>query len=363
MPFTRIHNFNAGPSILPREVLEEVREKLLDTEGTGLSVMEWSHRSEDYARVRKRAEAALLELLGLGGAWRVLLLQGGASLQFAQVPMNLASPARPGSYVVTGSWASKALKEATIQGRGREAWSGAAEDFRRIPGPGEIEPGPDPAYLHVTSNNTIRGTEWGAFPDIDELPLVGDLSSDILSRPMDLGGFSLIYAGAQKNLGPSGLTVVLIRTDRLGMPDAPLPSMLDYRVHLEADGLYNTPPTFGVYVMDRVLAWIVRQGGVEAMGRLNGEKAAAVYEVIDAGAFYRGTADPASRSCMNVTFRLPTEDLERRFLAEAREAGFVGLKGHRSVGGIRASLYNALPLESVHALTSFMEAFAKLHGN
>jgi phosphoserine aminotransferase len=359
----RPHNFNAGPAILPLEVMEEVRDALMDTNGTGLSVMEWSHRSKDYDKVRFDASERFFRLLGLpkDGPWKLLFLQGGASLQFAMVPMNLAGPGRPGCYVLTGSWSKKALAEAKKLQVGHEAWSGAAENFARIPRPDEWKEADDAAYVHVTSNNTIFGTEWGSLPKT-KAPLVVDMSSDILARPFDMDGVGLVYAGAQKNLGPAGVTVVLVREDILGESPKDLPVILDYRVHIAGDGLYNTPNTFGVFLMGRLLAWMERLGGLAGMEQRNQEKAKRLYEEIDRTGFYRGTAATDSRSLMNVCFRLPTEDLEQGFLAEASKQRFVGLKGHRSVGGCRASLYNALPLESVDALVAFMREFERTQG-
>lgn len=358
----RPHNFNAGPAILPLEVMEEVRGSLLDTNGTGLSVMEWSHRSPEYDAVRGDVQERLFRLLGLEGdhGFRLLLLQGGASLQFAMVPMNLAR-GRKGAYVLTGSWAKKALAEADRIGLGEEVWSGAETNFNRLPAEGEWNEPDGCAYVHLTSNNTIFGTQYKQLPRT-EAPLVIDMSSDILSGPVDMDRAGLIYAGAQKNLGPAGVTVVLVREDLLGEAPEKLPAFLDYRAHLKADAIYNTPNTFGVYLMGRVLAWVEGHGGLEGMARRNADKARVLYDEIGRTGFYRTTADADSQSLMNVTFRLPSEDLEKQFVQEAKSGGFVGLKGHRSVGGCRASIYNACPPESVQALVSFMQEFEKTNG-
>ena len=358
----RPHNFNAGPAILPLEVMVEVQDCLTDTNETGLSVMEWSHRSPEYDAVREEVRERMFRLLGLEGdhGFRLLLLQGGASLQFAMIPMNLARGGK-GAYVVTGAWSKKALAEAKQLDAGVEVWSGQSENFSRLPEAGAWQEPADAAYVHLTSNNTIFGTQWRELPRT-EAPLIVDMSSDILSGPIDMDRVGMLYAGAQKNLGPAGVTVILIREDLLGDAPAGLPKMLDYRVHVAADALYNTPNTFGVFLMGRTLAWIERNGGLKGMAARNLQKAGALYDEISRTGFYRATADERSRSLMNVTFRLPDEDLERRFLEQAKSQGFVGLKGHRSVGGCRASIYNACPEESVQALISFMREFEDKNG-
>lgn len=362
---SRPHNFNAGPAILPLEVMEEVRDQLLETNGTGLSVMEWSHRSPDYEAVRRDTEKRFLNLLGLevDGTHEILFLQGGASLQFVMVPMNFAGPASKGDYVLTGSWSKKALAEAEVFDAGHLAWTGADQNFGRLPKAGEWKASDSSAYVHVTSNNTIFGTQFRELPDAGDVPLVVDASSDVLSGPIDMKRVGLLYAGAQKNLGPAGVTAVVIRKDMLERePAGKLPKMLDYRAHLKASGLYNTPPTFAVWLMGKTLAWIEKNGGLEGVQRLNQEKAKVLYDAIDGSDFWRGTAAEDSRSWMNVTFRSTKEDLEPQFLAEAKEAGFIGLKGHRSVGGCRASIYNACPKSSIEALAGFMADFASKHG-
>lgn len=358
----RPHNFNAGPAILPLSVMEEVQAGLLNSEGSGLSVLEWSHRGADYEAVRQDAEARLRRLLGLGDGHRVLFLQGGASLQFAMVPMNLAVGGRPGAYVNTGTWSKKALQEAERLGSGKTLWDGADDDYTRIPEPAEWGDGAaGTSFVHITSNNTIKGTEWASLPDTGDVPLVVDMSSNILSRAMEIDRIGLLYAGAQKNLGPAGVTVVAFREDLLDDRTV-VPAYLDYKTHVKAKGIYNTPSTFGVYLLGKVLAWVEASGGVAGIERENVAKADLVYGEIDRTDFWRGTAKESSRSRMNVTFRLPSEDLEKTFIEESKAAGFTGLKGHRSVGGCRASIYNAMPKSSVEALVGFMQDFEKRHG-
>jgi phosphoserine aminotransferase len=359
---TRTHNFNAGPAMLPEAVLLEAQRELADTGGTGMSILEWSHRSAEYDKVRAETEADFRSLLGLDATWKVLFLQGGASMQFVQVPMNFATEERPGGYVVTGVWAEKALKEATLFKEGRSLWSGKESRFTRIPAASEWRCTEDLSYVHITSNNTIYGTQWRSFPDTGAVPLVVDMSSDILSMPREMERCSLIYAGAQKNLGPSGVTVVALRADLLGRARKGLPAMLDYATHVKADGIYNTHPTFAVWLMGKVLAWLKREGGVAAMAERNRAKAQMLYNEIDRSGFWRGHAAADARSWMNVTFRAPDEAAETAFLAGARARGMVGLEGHRSVGGIRASIYNAMPLSSVEALVSWMREFEAARG-
>ncbi|HKI38594.1 MAG TPA: 3-phosphoserine/phosphohydroxythreonine transaminase [Gemmataceae bacterium] len=358
-----LFNFNAGPAMLPPTVLEQVQAELRDYHGSGMSIMEMSHRAKDYEAVNAQAEASFKRLLGVGDGYRVVFLQGGASTQFAMVPMNFLSPGAAADFLLTGAWAEKAHEEAAALGPARVAASTRADAYRRVPRPDEIALGPEPAYVHLTSNETIQGTQWHAFPDVGGRPLVADMSSDILSRPIDAGRFALIYAGAQKNLGPAGVTAVLLRESWLARANKGVPTMLRYATHVKNNSLYNTPPTFGVYVLGLVLRWIEGLGGLTAMAERNARKAQLVYEVIDgSGGFYRGHAEPASRSLMNVTFRLATEVLETQFVAQAQAAGMIGLAGHRSVGGIRASLYNAVGPEACRALASFMNDFAARHG-
>jgi len=360
----RTHNFGAGPAALPVDVLEKAQAELLDFGGTGMSVLEISHRSAAFEGIIQRAEADLRTLVGLGADHAVLFLQGGASLQFAMVPSNLRAEGASADYVLSGHWSKAALKEAQKAGRARAAGSTEASDFDRVPAQGELDLDPGAAYLHFTSNNTIYGTQWSIDPEPPPgVPLVCDASSDVLSRPIDVARYGLLYAGAQKNLGPAGVTVVVVRKDLLERTPGGLPAMLDYRLMAENRSLYNTPPTFAIYVVGLVLEWLKGLGGLAAVAKRNEAKAALVYGEIDgSGGFYRGHAQPGSRSRMNVTFRLPSEDLEKAFLKEAQPLGLDGLKGHRSVGGLRASIYNACPVESVKALADFMADFRKRRG-
>lgn len=358
-------NFNAGPAALPLPVLERAREELLDFEGTGLSMLEHSHRGPEYDRVHQEALALFAELLGLPQGWSVLMLQGGASLQFAMLPMNFAGPGRSADYLVTGHWARLALEEARRVGPARAAADVADPDGRyaRIPGPEEISIDPKAAYAHFTTNNTIFGTQWRSWPGANGAPLVADMSSDVLSRPVDVSGLSMLYAGAQKNLGPAGLALIAAREDFLKTARPGLPDILSYGAHLKAKSIYHTPPTFAVYLVRLVLRWIKENGGAAGMGARNAAKASLLYGTLDRlSAFYRCPVEPASRSEMNVVFRLPTPALEDAFVAEAEKEGMVGMKGHRSAGGIRVSLYNAVKLEDVKALASFMERFAAAKG-
>ncbi len=366
MPVTtqRIHNFAAGPAVLPVSVLEKVQADLLDHAGTGMSVMEMSHRSAAFEAIIGEAEADLRALTGLTDDHAVLFVQGGATTQFAMVPMNLRAAGVSTDYVITGHWSKAAIKEAEKLGPARAAGTSEATKFDRIPAPGELTLDPKAAYLHYTSNNTIYGTEWKSDPTPPAgVPLVCDASSDILSRPIDVARHGLIYGGAQKNLGPAGVTIVVVRRDLLARVPANLPAMLDYRLLAENKSLYNTPPTFAIYVVGLVLKWLRASGGLPEAARRNEEKAGLLYRAIDeSGGFYRGHAAPESRSLMNVTFRLPSEDLEKAFVKQSTAAGLDGLKGHRSVGGLRASLYNALPREAVEALVAFMSEFRRKNG-
>lgn len=354
---SRKHNFNAGPAALPLPVLEEAQRKLVD-HGEGVSVLEMSHRSRAFEAILEEAKGGLARLLSLPADHEVLFLQGGASQQFAMVPMNLG---QKGAYVTTGSWSEKALQEARIVGEPREIWSAKEGGFRTVPSPEERLGVPEDApYLHFTTNNTIYGTQWHHTPRAS-CPLVADMSSDFLSRPFDPAPYGLIYAGAQKNAGPSGVTVVVGRRSLLRGSAGPswVPKILRYQTHAEADSLYNTPPTFGIWLCSLVFRWIEREGGVAEMERRAKAKAGRLYDVIDRRSdVYQGHAAKEARSLMNVTFRLPTEEAEERFLAEAEREGCVGLKGHRSVGGIRASIYNAVPMESVEVLADLMERFS-----
>ena len=358
----RIYNFSAGPAVLPVPVLEQAREEMLSLPGVGMSVMEISHRSKEFDEIIGGAEASLRELLGIPEGYRVLFLQGGASLQFSMIPMNLLTDGASADYIITGSWGKKALKEAKKVGAVNVAADLADSRYTRTPEAHELKLDPTAAYLHFTSNETIEGVEFQREPAVGNVPLVCDASSNICSRPVDVSKYALIYAGAQKNLGPSGVTVVIIRDDLLRRTPDGLHTMLDYRTHAENASLYNTPNTWGIYILNLVGRWVTDRGGLDAMHRENEAKAKLIYDQIDATDFYRGHAAPESRSLMNVTWRLPTEELEKQFVAEAAAARLDGLKGHRSVGGIRASIYNAFPREGCEALAQFMREFERKHG-
>ncbi len=357
----RVFNFNPGPATLPLEVLEEVRSELLDYHGSGMSIMEASHRGKEYAAVHEEACANIRRLLGLSDDYAVLFMTGGASAQFALVPMNLLGEGGSADYVNSGAWASKAIKEARLQAKINVVADTSGEKPARMPAPDEIKISDGAVYLHITSNETIAGTQWKEFPEVD-VPIVADMSSDMLSRPIDVERFGLIYAGAQKNLGPAGVTVVIIRRDLAARVSEKVPIIMRYSTHVEKDSLYNTPPCFNIYVVMLVTRWVLALGGLEAMAERNRAKAAKIYGVLDESDYYRGTADAGSRSDMNVTFRLPDEEQEARFVAEAATQGLKGLKGHRSVGGIRASIYNAFPPEGVDALVEFMRVFERRNG-
>lgn len=361
----RAHNFNAGPSALPLESLKKVQAEFLDFAGTGMSIMELSHRSKDYDKVHNETIDLLRELMGISDDYEVVFLQGGASLQFGMIPLNYLKEGQKAGYIMTGSWSDKALAEAKKIGETYEVASTKAEKYTRIPEVSELKYDKDTAYIHLTSNNTIYGTQWQNFPKIDyNIPVFADMSSDILSRPFNVNDFALIYAGAQKNLGPSGVTVVIIRKDMVEKENPNLTTMLKYSTFTENNSLYNTPPTFGIYIMGKILAEVKALGGVDAMYKRNVEKAKLIYDTIDqSNGFYRcHAANVESRSIMNITFRVAGEELEKQFLDEAKKAGFVGVNGHRSVGGCRASTYNAVPYESCLALKEFMVDFAKKNG-
>jgi len=359
---TRIFNLSAGPATLPVPVLEQAQRELLALPDIGMSILEVSHRSRVFEKILADAEADIRAVAGIPSNYRVLFLQGGASLQFSMVPMNLLAEGATADYLVTGVWATKAADEARKIGKVHIAATTKAEQFSRVPRVEEIVLTPGAAYVHMTSNNTIYGTEWKELPEVGDLPLVSDTSSDMFSRPIDVAKHALIYSGAQKNLGPAGVALVIIREDLLARSAASLPAMLSYAVHAENRSLYNTPPVFAIYLVGLVVKWIQGQGGLPNIANLNERKAAKLYAEIDRGAFYRGTAQKESRSLMNVTFRLPSEELEKKFVKDAEAAGFDGLKGHRSVGGIRASIYNAFPEEGVEALTAFMREFERRNG-
>jgi len=359
---TRVFNFSAGPAVLPIPVLEQAQRDLVALPAVGMSVMEVSHRSKVFEDLLAGAIAGIRELAGVPSNYRILFLQGGASLQFSMAPMNLLTKGATADYIDTGTWAVKAIEEAKRVGTVNVAGSTKADRYSRIPTQTELRLTPAASYVHITTNNTIEGTEWKTPPDVADVPLVADASSDILSGPIDLSRFGLIYAGAQKNLGPSGVTLVMIREDLLARSDEGLPTMLSYKVQAENNSLYNTPNTFGIYILGLVMQWLKSLGGLSAIARINQRKAAMLYSEIDRTGFYRGTAQKDSRSLMNVTFRLPSEDLEKTFDRQASAAGFDGLKGHRSVGGLRASIYNAFPEEGVAGLVDFMREFERTHG-
>lgn len=353
----RAYNFNAGPAALPLEVLQQAQEQFIDYEGIGMSIMEISHRSKQYEQVNNEAQALMKELLDIPAGYEVLFLQGGASTQFAMIPMNLLAAGKSAGYVLTGTWSDKAFKEAKLIGNAYAAASGEASGFTRMPGQAELAIRPDTAYVHLTTNETVAGSQFHEFPDTGAIPLIGDMSSDILSRPVNVSQFGLIYAGAQKNLGPSGVTVAIIRDDLLNSPKQ-LPTMLRYDTHAKGKSLYNTPPVYSVYIVNLVLKWLKANGGLARMEQRNLEKTKLIYDAIDqSGGFYRGLVDPASRSLMNITFALNSDELEAKFLKESEQQGFVGLKGHRDVGHMRASTYNAVPYESCQALAQFMKHF------
>ncbi len=358
----RLYNFSPGPAALPREVLEQASEELMNWQGCGMSVMEMSHRGKEFTSILATAEADLRTLLDIPADYRVLFLQGGATLQFAQVPLNLLAGGSA-DYIVTGDWSRKALKEAQRYGAARQVVSTEADGFTSFPAWQDLDLDPAAAYLHLCSNETIRGVELFDFDAMPSaVPVVADMSSHILSRPMDVSRFGLIYAGAQKNIGPAGVCLVVVRADLLGRAAAVTPTLLDYAVQAENHSMLNTPPTFAIYMAGLVFRWLIAQGGLPAMERINREKARLLYAAIDASDFYRNPVAPACRSCMNVPFTLADPALDETFIAEAKARGIVQIKGHKSVGGMRASIYNAMPLEGVAALVDFMADFERKHG-
>jgi phosphoserine aminotransferase len=359
---TRIYNFSAGPAMLPLPVIEEAQRDLVSLPGVGMSVLEISHRSRTFEDLLDTAIADIRGLAGIPSNYKVLMLQGGATLQFSMVPLNLLGAGAAADYIDTGSWADKAIKEAKKVGTVNVAATTRADNYTRIPRQDELKLTAGAAYVHMTTNNTIEGTEWKAPPAVGSVPLVADASSDLFSGPIDVGRFGIIYAGAQKNLGPSGVTLVIIREDLIGRAGASVPIMLDYKIHAENNSLYNTPNTFGIYILGLTAKWLKSQGGLDAVARNNQRKAGKLYAEIDRTGFYRGTAQKDSRSLMNVTFRLGSETLEKTFEKEATAAGLDGLKGHRSVGGMRASIYNAFPEAGVDALVDFMREFERKNG-
>lgn len=353
----RVYNFSAGPSMLPLEVLEQAQRELVCYPSAGMSVMEMSHRSKIFESILEKAKADLKELMRIPENYKILFLQGGGSTQFAMVPLNLMNGSNEADYVITGQWAKKAAEEAKRYGKVNIVASSADTTFDRIPALEKANMNPNADYFYITLNNTIYGTRWTQLPDCGNVPLVGDMSSSILSEEIDITKFGLLFAGAQKNLGPAGVTVVIVREDLLGKAMDFTPTMLKYDIHAENNSLYNTPPTYGIYFMGLIFDWVKRQGGVKAMQEINERKAAILYDYLDESALFKGTVVKKDRSLMNAPFILPTEALNEKFVKEAKAQGFENLKGHRTVGGMRASMYNAMPIEGVEALVAFMKKF------
>ena len=356
----RIHNFGAGPGVLPEPVLRQAQQDIWNIAGSGIGIMEHSHRGKLFERIIAEADEETRRLADIPDRYKILFIQGGASQQFAMVPMNLLLPGRTADFLVTGVWAQKALKEAQKYGKTHVAVSGESCKFTRIPDVADIRYSENPVYVHLTTNNTIYGTQWKSEPPVPAgVPLVADTSSDMFSRPIDVTQYGLIYAGAQKNLGPAGVAMVILREDLAEMGQGSLATMLQYRTYVKERSLYNTPPTFAIYVMGQVLKWIRASGGLGAMAERNAAKARLLYDFLDRSELFRGTVDVGSRSLMNVCFRTTSDELDAKFVAQAAKAGLDGLKGHRSAGGMRASLYNACPRASVEALVAFMKEFER----
>ncbi len=356
----RVFNFYAGPSTLPVSVLEKIRDEIVEYRGLGLSIIETSHRSSEYEEIHNRAIADLREIFGIPDGYEVLFLGGGATLQFSMVPLNFLDNSSSCDLVMSGAWAKKAMSDAKKVGKVNILFDGSEQKFSTLPNPAEIKPSAGSRYVHITSNETIEGLQWQHYPDTGDVPLIADMSSDILSRPVDVSKFAMIYAGAQKNIGPAGLTLVIIRKDLLERCNPDLTAYLSYKTHAKGNSLYNTPPVFSIYAAGLVLQWIKEQGGLSAITERNRTKASLIYEVIDSSdGFYRCPVERVYRSMMNVVFRLKTEALEEQFLKSAESKGMLGLPGHRSVGGCRASLYNALPVKGAEALAQLMKDFAK----
>lgn len=360
----RIHNFNAGPSVMPVSVLEKAQEELLSFQGCGMSVMEMSHRSKEFEGIIQTAEADLRELMGIPANYKVLFLQGGASLHFAQIAMNFRPAGKSADYIVTGAWSRTALKESGKLGATHVAFTSESDNFNRLPAQAELQFDPNAAYIHYCQNETIHGVEFKQQPVMPEgIPVICDMSSDFVSQPVDVSKFAMIYAGAQKNAGPAGVVVAIIREDLLARVPEKLPVMLDYKMMADNASLYNTPPCWSIYMVGLVMKWLKELGGLPAIYKINQEKAGIIYDAIDnSGGYYRGHAAKEARSIMNIPFRMQSEELEEMFVKEAKKAELIGLKGHRSVGGLRASVYNALPLESAKALVAFMADFQAKHG-
>ncbi len=359
---SRVYNFSAGPAMLPESVLLRARDEMLDWQGSGMCVAEMSHRGKEFMAIAAQAEADFRELLGIPSNYKVLFLQGGASTQFAMVPMNLLRGGEGADYLNTGSWSKKAISEARRFGSVNVAATTEDQRFSRAPAQSELKLKADAAYVHYTPNETIEGVEFPYVPDTAGKPLVADMSSTLLSRPIEVSRFGLIYAGAQKNIGPAGLTIVIVREDLIGQPLGGTPTMLDYKTHADNDSMYNTPPTYAWYLAGLVFQWVKDLGGLDAMAATNQRKAALLYDAIDASSFYQNPVSPESRSWMNVPFTLPSPDLDDAFLKGAKAAGLTTLKGHRSVGGMRASIYNAMPEAGVQALVAYMQEFERTHG-
>ena len=353
----RKFNFNPGPATLPLSVLEKVKAEFVDYHEVGMSIVEMSHRSTEFEAILKHAKDSMRQIVGIPDSYEIIFLGGGASLQFAMIPMNFLAEDKTADYVCTGEWAQRAIKEAKLFGKVNTAGSSETEKFSYIPT--ELKLTSDASYVHITSNNTIFGTQWASYPEVGSVPLICDMSSDFISRKIDVNKFDLIYAGAQKNVGPAGATVVVIKKSLLEkVVKRPIPTMLQYKTHVDNNSLYNTPPVFPIYVIDFVMDWVKEIGGIEKVEEINDKKAKLLYDTIDElSQFYLGTVKKDSRSKMNITFRLPSEELEKKFISEAAKQNLYGLKGHRSVGGVRASLYNAFPLEGVEKLTQFMKEF------
>jgi len=359
----RVYNFSAGPAMLPQAVIERARDEMLDWNGSGMSVMEMSHRGKEFMSIAQQAEADLRQLMGIPANYKVLFLQGGASSQFAMVPMNLLRGSGKADYINTGDWSKKAIAEAKRYCEVHLAADTSADNFTSCPAQGDLDLSADAAYVHYTPNETIRGVEFPYVPETGDVPLVADMSSTILSRPIDVSRYGVIYAGAQKNIGPAGLTVVIVREDLIGETVAGTPAMFSYKTHADNESMYNTPPTYSWYLAGLVFQWLKNDvGGLDKMAETNKRKADKLYAAIEGSGFYRNPVDPSCRSWMNVPFTLANPDLDATFLSEAKAAGLVTLKGHRSVGGMRASIYNAMPEEGVDALVAFMADFEKRHG-
>ncbi len=359
---TRVYNFSAGPAMLPEVVLKKAREEMCDWQGTGMSVMEMSHRGKAFMEIAARAEADFRELLGISDDYRVLFLQGGASAQFSMVPINLLGNRKKADYFNTGQWSKKAIAEARRFCDVNIVASSADEGYCSVPDRAQWQLDPDAAYVHYTPNETIGGVEFAEIPSVGDVTLVADMSSTLLSRPLDINRFGIIYAGAQKNIGPAGLTLVIVRKDLIGEPLADMPVLFDYRTHANNDSMYNTPPTYSWYIAGLVFSWLKELGGLETMARINERKAASLYAAIDGSDFYSNPVNRENRSWMNVPFTLANDALDSIFLQEAAELGLQTLKGHRSVGGMRASIYNAMPEAGVEALVAFMQDFAQRYG-